>query len=65
MMLNKILPHKEITPRALFNFEKTPFNFVMAFVTIALLSAFVFGFINYLLHGITPMVLPKSIRGDC
>ncbi|MDD4507061.1 MAG: polysulfide reductase NrfD [Sulfurospirillaceae bacterium] len=50
-MLNKILPHKEITPRALFNFEKTPFNFVMAFVTIALLSAFVFGFINYLLHG--------------
>ncbi|MDD3325398.1 MAG: polysulfide reductase NrfD [Sulfurospirillaceae bacterium] len=50
-MLNKILPHKEITPKALFAFEKTPFNIVMMVVTIGLLGAFAFGFVNYVLHG--------------
>ena len=50
-MLNKILPHKEISLKALFSFDRTPFNAVMALVTLGLLVAFGFGFINYLLHG--------------
>ncbi len=50
-MLNKILPHRKITPSALFAFEKTPFNIFMMIVTIALLVAFGYGFVQYVMHG--------------
>ena len=50
-MLNKILPHKEITPKALFSFEKTPFNLFMMLITLVLLGAFMFGAYNYFIHG--------------
>jgi molybdopterin-containing oxidoreductase family membrane subunit len=50
-MLNKILPHKPITLKALFSFQKTPFNIFMVIVTLSLLGMFVMGAINYLIHG--------------
>lgn len=50
-MFQKIIPHKEISLSNIFAFEKSPFNFVMAFITLALLGAFGFGFVNYILHG--------------
>lgn len=50
-MLNKILPHKEITPKALLNFEKTPFNVFMFSITVGLLLMFFIGAINYMIHG--------------
>ena len=31
-MFNKILPHKKITIKTLFEFEKTPFNIFMGFL---------------------------------
>ena len=40
-----------ISLKKLFNFEKTPLNVVMAFVTIALVAAFFAGAVNYILHG--------------
>lgn len=50
-MLNKIIPHKPINLKEAFSFPKTPFNIFMLIVTFALLGAYVFGVINYLLHG--------------
>jgi len=50
-MFNKIIPHKPITMKNLFRFDKTPFNIFMAVVTILLLMAFVAGVVNYLMHG--------------
>ncbi|MBV5279099.1 MAG: polysulfide reductase NrfD [Campylobacteraceae bacterium] len=50
-MINNILPHKEITLKKIFSFEKTPFNIVMMIVTMILLAGFGAGFINYLMHG--------------
>ncbi len=50
-MFNKIIPHKKITTKELFAFEKTPFNIFMAATTLMLLTAFAAGVINYLLHG--------------
>lgn len=40
-----------ISLKKLFNFEKTPLNLVMAFVTVALVAAFFAGAVNYILHG--------------
>ncbi|MBP1681951.1 MAG: putative polysulfide reductase / sulfide dehydrogenase, chain [Proteobacteria bacterium] len=40
-----------ISLKKLFNFEKTPLNVVMAFVTVALVAAFFAGAVNYILHG--------------
>ena len=37
--------------KKLFYFEKTPLNLVMAFMTIALLGAFLAGAVNYMIHG--------------
>jgi len=51
LSISKILPHKEITLKALFSFEKTPFNIFMAGLTILLLSLFGIGVINYFIHG--------------
>lgn len=50
-MFQKILPHKEITLKNIFAFEKSPFNFVMAGITLILLAGFAYGFVNYLIHG--------------
>jgi molybdopterin-containing oxidoreductase family membrane subunit len=51
LSISKILPHKEITLKALFSFEKTPFNIFMAGLTILLLSLFGIGVISYFMHG--------------
>lgn len=51
LSISKILPHKEITLKALFSFEKTPFNIFMAGLTILLLALFGIGVINYFMHG--------------
>lgn len=40
-----------ISLKKLYNFEKTPLNVVMAFVTVALVAAFFAGAVNYILHG--------------
>lgn len=40
-----------ISLKKLFNFEKTPLNLVMAFVTVTLVAAFFAGAVNYILHG--------------
>jgi len=40
-----------ISLKKLFNFEKTPLNVVMAFVTVALVAAFFAGAMNYIFHG--------------
>ena len=50
-MFNKIIPHKPITIKTLFAFEKTPFNKFMALLTVVLLLAFFAGVTNYLMHG--------------
>jgi len=50
-MFNKILPHRKITIKALFEFDKTPFNIFMGFLTFILVMAFVVGVGNYLIHG--------------
>ncbi len=50
-MLNALLPHKEISLKSIFSFEKNTFNIVMAVVTVALIVAFLVGFGNYALHG--------------
>jgi len=51
LSISKILPHKEITLKALFSFEKTPFPIFMAGLTILLLSLFGIGVISYFIHG--------------
>ncbi len=50
-MLNHLIPHKTITLRSVFDFEKTPFNLFMALTTLLLLAAFAAGFVHYLMHG--------------
>lgn len=50
-MLNAILPHKEITLKSIFSFEKNTFNIIMAVTTVVLILAFLVGFGNYALHG--------------
>jgi len=37
--------------KKLFYFEKTPLNLLMAFITVALLAAFMAGAVLYILHG--------------
>lgn len=50
-MFKKIIPHKSINLRAIFEFPKTPFNIFMMSLTLLLLGAYVFGVVSYLLHG--------------
>jgi len=50
-MFNKILPHRKITIKTLFEFDKTPFNIFMGILTFTLVMAFLAGVTNYLIHG--------------
>lgn len=50
-MLSKIIPHRKITIKALFEFEKTPLDIFMGILTFLLILAFMIGFVNYVIHG--------------
>lgn len=50
-MLSKIISHKPINIKSIFDFPKTPFNIFMVALTLLLLTAYLFGVGYYLIHG--------------